>query len=278
MFTVRKFLLSLSVMLFLLCTVPVYGSVIEGPALNLAEIGWADFGLLIRAEVDVNLISVRFPNQGQADIIQLRRYSDSALLASVPVPAGNMNAIVTIDYPLVAQEVYRLVATTPNNKYCGYPGVFVFPTGNQEITVLGSYLGIPYFGLWFTFNDLTTGQDITTGGNSTELEAVIDIKPGSDVNSINLKSKGVVPVAILTTEDFDAMDADAGSVMFAGASPIRWHIEDVDGDGDEDMLFHFKTEELTDLSSSSTEAVLTGTTLDGIQFSGTDTVNIVPKK
>jgi len=105
----------------------------------------------------------------------------------------------------------------------------------------------------------------------------IDIKPGSDPNSINLKSKGVVPVAVLTTSCLDATTVDPDTVLFAGASPVRWTIEDVDGDGDMDLLFHFKTQEL-DLDENSTEATLTGSTYDGDPIQGTDTVNIVPKK
>lgn len=103
----------------------------------------------------------------------------------------------------------------------------------------------------------------------------LDIKPGSDPNSINLNSKGVVPVAVLTTEDFDASTVDPVTVLFAGASPLRWATEDVDGDGDMDLLFHFKTVELN-LDESSTEATLTGTTSGGQYFEGTDTVNVVP--
>jgi len=107
-------------------------------------------------------------------------------------------------------------------------------------------------------------------------ERPIDIKPGSYPNSINLKSKGVVPVAVLTTDDFDASTVDPDTVLFAGASPLRWAREDVDGDGDTDLLFHFKTQEL-DLDENSTEAFLTGYTFDGQFIWGTDTVNIVPK-
>jgi hypothetical protein len=104
----------------------------------------------------------------------------------------------------------------------------------------------------------------------------IDIKPGSDPNSINLKSRGVVPVAVLTTDDFDATTVDPSTVKFAGAAPMRWAWEDVDGDGDIDLLFHFRTLEL-DLNQDSNEATLTGDTTDGKHIQGTDAVNIVPK-
>ncbi|MBA7558315.1 hypothetical protein ES705_51114 [subsurface metagenome] len=110
-----------------------------------------------------------------------------------------------------------------------------------------------------------------------EIEVEIDIKPGSDPNSINLGSKGVVPVAVLTTDDFDASDIVPDTVTFAGAEPVRWTMEDVDGDGYLDILFHFKTQELS-LNRDSTNATLTGETLNEVPIQGTDTVNIVPKK
>lgn len=105
----------------------------------------------------------------------------------------------------------------------------------------------------------------------------IDIKPGSDPNSINLGSKGVVPVAILTTTDFDATTVDPTTVIFAGASPVRWTEEDVDEDADIDLLFHFKTQELA-LDGDSTEAALTGATTGGDPIVGSDSVRIVPPK
>ena len=108
------------------------------------------------------------------------------------------------------------------------------------------------------------------------IEVNIDIKPGSDPNSINLGSKGVVPVAVLTTDDFDASTVDAATVEFAGALLVRSTECDVDGDGDLDMLFRFKTQDLN-LTENSTEAFLDGMTYDGLLIWGRDTVNIVPK-
>jgi hypothetical protein len=132
--------------------------------------------------------------------------------------------------------------------------------------------------MWFAGRDKETG-DYSIGYATAAppvLEVDIDIKPGSDPNSVNLKSKGVVPVAVLTTDDFDATTVDPGTVLFAGASPLRWTLEDVDGDGDIDLLFHFKTQELN-LGEGSTDATLTGDTTDGKHIQGTDAVNIVPK-
>lgn len=120
-------------------------------------------------------------------------------------------------------------------------------------------------------------------------EVMIDIKPGSDTNIINLKSKGVVPVAILTTGTFDAAEVDPATVLFAGAAPVGWALEDVDGDGDMDLLFHFRTQELN-LDENSTEATLTArlgaaattksaaTTSDAPTVSGTDKVKILSSK
>ena len=99
----------------------------------------------------------------------------------------------------------------------------------------------------------------------------IDIKYGSDPNSINLKSNGVVPVTVFNTETLDP-----STVTFAGTTPIRYTREDKDGDGTADWVFHFKTQEL-DLYSGSTGTILTGESTDGEPFEGIDTVNIVPK-
>ena len=113
----------------------------------------------------------------------------------------------------------------------------------------------------------------------------IDIKPGSDPNSINLKSKGLVPVAILGSETFDVMAVDLTTLRFGPgeAEPFHDltvvhmdHIKDANLDGFMDLVLHFKTQEVG-LTSDSTEATLTGSTIDGTPIEGTDSVNIVGK-
>jgi hypothetical protein len=106
---------------------------------------------------------------------------------------------------------------------------------------------------------------------------VIDIKPGSDPNSIELKSQGVIPVAILGTDTFDATQVDYSTVTFGldGASTVHdGHVEDVNDDGYSDMVFHFKVQE-TGIVCGDTEATLMGETFGGTPISGTDAVKTV---
>ena len=116
------------------------------------------------------------------------------------------------------------------------------------------------------------------------LGAPIDIKPGSDPNSVNCKREnGVIAVAILTTEDFDATTVDHSTVTFEGAREThihkksgepRRHEEDVDSDGDTDLVFHFRVID-TGLTCESTEGTLIGETFDGQAIEGTDAVRMV---
>ena len=105
----------------------------------------------------------------------------------------------------------------------------------------------------------------------------IDIKPGSDPNSVNPRSKGVIPVAALGSMDFDALQIDVSTVEFGpgGASPAHdGHVEDVNEDGYMDMVFHFGTQE-SGIVCGDTEATLTAETFDGMPVSGIDSVNAV---
>lgn len=110
----------------------------------------------------------------------------------------------------------------------------------------------------------------------------IDIKPGSTKNSISPQNNGVngvIPVAILTTETFDATTVDPTTVLFgtisAKAAPVSFALEDVDGDGDIDVILHFKHRHETDIRCGTTSAFLTGKTFGGQPIIGSDTVTTV---
>lgn len=105
---------------------------------------------------------------------------------------------------------------------------------------------------------------LTGTGKKLEAEPIaveIDIKPGSDANPINLNSKGVIPVAILSTDNpyFDATTVDGSTIEFAGASPVHGggHLKDVDGDGDIDWVGHFKIQEMSIEAGDATTVTLT---------------------
>jgi hypothetical protein len=107
----------------------------------------------------------------------------------------------------------------------------------------------------------------------------IDVQPDSDENAVNLGSKGVVPVAFITTDDFDALELDASTIAFGPAGTpiahVRAHVEDVDGDGDMDLLAHFRIE-LAGIGATDHEVCVTARTLAGAAYRACDNVTIVP--
>jgi len=169
--------------------------------------------------------------------------------------------------------------------------------GNYDVKIIGTGTG-GYIADFSIYDQTGQSEDITQEGNTTtdniqefdlnyfaetieevELYRIvdIDIKPGSDPNSINLKSKGVTPVAVLTDEFFNAENIVIDSVLFAEASPKKGKLEDADNDSDLDLMLHFKTQNLQ-LTPDDIEATLTGQLTDGTLIKGTDSITIVPSE
>ncbi len=132
------------------------------------------------------------------------------------------------------------------------------------------------------------------------IEVAVDIHPGSCPNPLNVHKKGVVPVAILGTADFDVVDIDPASVELEGVAPLRWAVEDVstpfDGDlvdrysctedgpdGFDDLTLKFDAQQVAAALGPVADGdvltlTLTGSTTYNIAIEGQDIVFIIDKK
>lgn len=130
-----------------------------------------------------------------------------------------------------------------------------------------------------------TGQGIKPEGHSgafllTPLAAnvKVDVGPGNEKNKINLRSKGNIAVAILSTRNFDATQVDWETVTFGPREATerhqRIHLRDVGKDGDMDAVLHFKIRK-TGIRCHDKQVTLTGETFDGQAFTGTDAIRVV---
>jgi len=158
------------------------------------------------------------------------------------------------------------------------------------------------------FIDPGSGNNAVTVEIAVEcvLPVVINIKPGSDPNSINPRSKGRAPVAILSTAAgeygtplaFDATRIIPSTVRFGPRTAVfdetggafedhkkNGHVEDAyelderTRDGDDDLVMHFPTPQ-TGIVSGDTEACVKGQWLDenavAHKFFGCDAIRTVP--
>jgi len=168
---------------------------------------------------------------------------------------------------------WSAIYTPENDQDPGVMGVTAVATEYSGPTTLWISIGTTEFRLDFDLADWQPGSFVSWAVFSLAVD--IDVKPGSYPNSINPKSKGKIPVAIFTTDTFIASQVDWATVLFGPAEATeshgRAHVEDVDGDGDIDLLLHFNTQE-TGIACDDTEATLTGETFGGEPIFGTDSI------
>jgi len=194
---------------------------------------------------------------------------------------------------------------------CGPVYVFDVTTGKQLCKLTASD-GAPYDQLGYSVaisgSTIIAGanQDDDSGSNSGSayvfveepqlIPVAVDIKPSSCPNPLNVKSKGVLPVAVLGIEDFDVTTIDVSSVRLAGVAPIRSSFEDVTtpaaegevcttagADGHIDLSLKFDTEAIVNAlgevsDGQVVELTLTGKLSDGTLIEGSDCVIIIKKE
>jgi len=103
-------------------------------------------------------------------------------------------------------------------------------------------------------------------------ERFVDVKPGSCPNAVNFNNRGVLPVALLSgNDDFEVDEIDPNSILFGPAGnmvvePLRWHLEDVNYDGEMDLVMHFSMPALKPLFAPIIEDDDDGYVAAGITF------------
>jgi len=124
------------------------------------------------------------------------------------VNGGNRTFTInnTIDGPGGSVLYYGIIEDDPTMQF-------------TQVTFANTESGWDFFG----FDDLTIGSLEQIVDN----QVPVDIKPTSCRNPLNVKSKSVLPVAILGTEDIDVTQIDPATVLLGNVSPLRWALEDV---------------------------------------------------
>jgi hypothetical protein len=194
-------------------------------------------------------------------------------------------------YPTL--DFYAPNATFRQNALIGsnadlYPACNFFPTTAAAVgftsTADNNYrlvTGSPYKGAGTDGRDL--GADIARAEDALkELRLVaIDIKPDEHSASINTKSKGKLPLAILSSRTFLAPNMVDTATLTFGATGREHSLAfcsrngvDVNGDGRRDLVCHFNTRE-TGLKPGYRQAVLKGRTVQNGLIEGSDRVRIV---
>jgi hypothetical protein len=103
----------------------------------------------------------------------------------------------------------------------------------------------------------------------------LDVLPGDSANKVYPNGSGKLPVAVLSSAEFDATQVDPATLRFGSAEATiaeAVSVSDVDSQFGDDITAKFKVQE-SGIFCNDTEVTLTGTTYAGDHFSGVDTID-----
>lgn len=124
---------------------------------------------------------------------------------------------------------------------------------------------------------LSLGGLVLAQSSAQVTPVTIDVKPGDTPTIIEPKRGGMVPVAILSTSEFDATRVDPATVRVGAtgteASVFRSASEDIDKDGDTDLILLVRVPDMK-LECSHAAVWLKGKTRDGKDIEGKEAVTM----
>jgi hypothetical protein len=139
---------------------------------------------------------------------------------------------------------------------------------------------------------MTSTRTLSSGGYTLIISGLvppvqyinIDIKPGNaEPAPINPKAKGMVPVALLSSNEFNALDVELNTLTFGATGDERSFRrcgkegEDVNRDGRPDLVCHFENE-AAGFVRGDLAGVVKGKTKGGKSFEGRGDLKVVPEK
>ena len=271
---------------------------------QLAETGFASLGFDVHDGSGPGVLNMKIPDvQGTSQIIIKdgetvlfdRIFSENIPTVTITSPQGNEifepGETVSVKWNSFDADGDSLIFSiylSKDNGQTWTPVVseltenqfeFVLPTNRLSSNLLIRVIAT---------DGVNTAEDISdsTFSVTTFNEIPIDIKPGSEQNPINCNNQnGKLPVAILSTNEFDATTVDHTTVKFGKqgieaeeahkkGNIVKRHEEDVNGDNLTDLMFHFDKSQ-TQLGCDDTQGVLKGLTFGGEPIRGTDEINPV---
>ena len=151
----------------------------------------------------------------------------------------------------------------------------------------GQYPGAHWFMEWDTQQFLV--GEITSLVRQPSTVVTVDIRPGSNDNPVSASGQGLLPVAILGSDDLDVTTIDPSTLQLAGVDlalrgsakrpQLAYSLEDVNGDGFTDLVAFFGVPDLVSAGALTTSTIalrITGALTDATPIEGADSVKVIP--
>lgn len=172
----------------------------------------------------------------------------------------------------------EVIVKTRSSRFTNEAGRLEFEISGASgpFAFAASYAGVPTAAIVET--------NVLVGASLASAEICIGERTRMNVvqSTINLSSRGVLPVVLYGSADVDVRNIDFDSIKLECAPALRGHIVDMNRDGYKDMLLKFSTPQvaptLMDVTDKTVATlVLTAALEDGTPIAAMDTARILNK-